>query len=100
MLWSDIVVPKDSISTTQDQIGGRPLRTIRANTSKYWSHNIVPYTIDPTVPNQLRISNAIAHWQANTSLRFVPRTTQTDFIRFIQDVNGPYSSTIEKIGGH
>jgi len=27
-----------------------------------WPHCLVPYTIDSTLPNQSRVTNAIAHW--------------------------------------
>lgn len=47
-----------------------------------WPNCRVPYTIDPTFPNQTRISDAIAHWEAHTNYRFVLRTTETDFVTF------------------
>lgn len=43
--------------------------------NKRWSKGIVPYQIDPNLPNQGRINDAIAHWQANTNIRFVQRTS-------------------------
>lgn len=39
-----------------------------------WPNGIVPYEIDPNLPNQKRISDAIAHWEEKTSIRFVRRT--------------------------
>lgn len=101
ILWGDIVVPKDSISPTPPPIdlNGRPVSAIRANRTTYWPDNIVPYVIDAGLPNQLRVNDAIAHWQASTSVRFVPRTTQTDYVRFMQDAAGPYSTSIGKLGG-
>ncbi|MFI9588509.1 M12 family metallopeptidase [Streptomyces sp. NPDC052236] len=48
-----------------------------------WPNGRVPYEIDPNLPNQARVTNAIAHWERNTRLRFVPRTSaDTNFIRF------------------
>lgn len=38
-----------------------------------WSNGIVPYQIDPNLPNQERVINAIQHWQQKTSIRFVQR---------------------------
>lgn len=43
--------------------------------SKYlWPDGIVPYMVNDRLPDQERISGAIAHWEAHTSLRFVERT--------------------------
>ncbi|BDI05598.1 Dot/Icm T4SS effector Zinc-dependent metalloprotease LegP [Sphaerotilus microaerophilus] len=39
-----------------------------------WPNATIPYTIDPALPNQQRITDAIAHWQTNTRIRFVLRT--------------------------
>ncbi len=41
-----------------------------------WSDGIVPYEIDPSLPMQYRITDAIAHWEANTGIRFVERTAE------------------------
>lgn len=38
-----------------------------------WPNGIVPYEIHPNLPNQQRIHDAIAHWEANTPIRFVER---------------------------
>ena len=40
-----------------------------------WPDGIVPYEIDVNLPNQKRINDAIAHWEAKTSIRFVRRTS-------------------------
>ncbi|MEK6373089.1 MAG: M12 family metallopeptidase [Acidobacteriota bacterium] len=47
-----------------------------------WPNCRIPFTIDPALPNQARVTGAIAHWEANTNFRFPPRTTETDFITF------------------
>lgn len=47
-----------------------------------WPNCRVPFTIDPALPNQARVTNAIAHWEANTRFRFVARTTEADFVTF------------------
>jgi hypothetical protein len=38
-----------------------------------WPNAIIPYDIDPNLPNQQRVTDAIAHWQQNTCIRFVLR---------------------------
>lgn len=40
-----------------------------------WPNGIMPYDIDPALPNQSRVTDAIAHWEANTGIRFVRRTS-------------------------
>jgi hypothetical protein len=39
-----------------------------------WPNCTVPYDIDAALPNQGRVTDAIAHWQANTNFNFVLRT--------------------------
>ncbi len=39
-----------------------------------WPNALMPYEIDPALPNQARVTDAIAHWEANTNMRFVQRT--------------------------
>jgi Astacin (Peptidase family M12A)/LysM domain len=52
-----------------------------------WTNGIVPYEIDPNLPNQKRITDAIAHWEQKTHIRFVNRTSNNanqypNYIRF------------------
>jgi hypothetical protein len=62
-----------------------------------WPNATIPYEIDPALPNQQRVTDAIAHWQANTRIRFVQRTNQDDYVRF-RPGNG-CSSMVGKRGG-
>ncbi|WP_329020662.1 Dot/Icm T4SS effector Zinc-dependent metalloprotease LegP [Streptomyces sp. NBC_00690] len=53
-----------------------------------WPGALVPFEIDAALPNQQRVTDAIAHWQGRTSIRFVRRTTSNaarfpDFVRFV-----------------
>jgi hypothetical protein len=47
-----------------------------------WPNCRVPFTIDAALPNPARITDAIAHWEANTNYRFVARSTEVDFVTF------------------
>jgi len=38
-----------------------------------WTDGIIPYQIEPTLPNQQRVTDAIAHWELHTPIRFVQR---------------------------
>lgn len=47
-----------------------------------WPNCRIPYTIDPALPSQARVTDAIAHWEANTNYRFIVRTSEADFVTF------------------
>lgn len=54
---------------------------------RLWPHGVVPYEVDPGVSQAQRevIQQALAHVQEKTPIRFVPRTTEEDYVRFISD---------------
>jgi hypothetical protein len=60
----------------------QPQTTGRTRTAAKWPNQTVAYMIDPSVPNQGWVTQAIAHWEAMTSIRFVQRTTERAFVRF------------------
>ncbi|HSN44375.1 MAG TPA: Dot/Icm T4SS effector Zinc-dependent metalloprotease LegP [Propionibacteriaceae bacterium] len=67
-----------------------------------WPNCLVPYTIDPALPNQARVTDAIAHWTANTRFTFVLRTAANaasypDFVTFRP--GSGCSSSVGKRGG-
>jgi len=47
-----------------------------------WPNGVVPFTIDPALPNQSRVTDAQAHIQARTNIVFVPRGTQRNFVTY------------------
>jgi hypothetical protein len=52
-----------------------------------WPGCRIPYTIDPALPDQQRVTDAIAHWESRTRFRFVLRTAANqasfpDFVTF------------------
>ncbi len=63
-----------------------------------WKERTVPYLIDPGLPEPDRVMNAIAHWHARTTIRFVERTDQPDFVRIVQDDRG-CASRVGRQGG-
>lgn len=71
---------------------GRTLQSLR------WTNKIVYYKIDPALPNQQRVFDAMNHWTANTKIRFVERTTQYCYVTF-QDGGGGGSGYIGRVGG-
>ncbi len=67
-----------------------------------WPNATIPFEIDAAMPNPTRVIDAIAHWEANTRIRFVQRTAAnaaqfTDFVRFVD--GGGCSSSVGRRGG-
>ena len=62
-----------------------------------WPGATIPFEIDPGLPNQQRVTDAIAHWEARTRMRFRARTANdADFVRFVP--GGGCSSQVGKRG--
>ena len=47
-----------------------------------WPNCTVPYEIDPKLPNQTRVTDAMNHWTQKTGFKFPKRTTEPDYIYF------------------
>ncbi|MGR0318915.1 M12 family metallopeptidase [Agromyces sp. ZXT2-3] len=48
-----------------------------------WPSATIPYEIDGGLSNPSRVTNAIAHWESRTPFRFVVRTGESDWLRFV-----------------
>lgn len=81
------------------EIGGLVLESIGITGQQFrWPNATVPFDIDPAMPDQQRVIDAIAHWEANTPLRFVRRAGGVaDFVMF-QSGSG-CSSQVGRRGG-
>ena len=58
-----------------------------------WPNRTVPYEVASNLPNQQRITDAVAHYHANTTLRWVVRTAANagqfpNYVRFDDDGKG------------
>ncbi|WP_211220075.1 Dot/Icm T4SS effector Zinc-dependent metalloprotease LegP, partial [Smaragdicoccus niigatensis] len=62
-------------------------------TGTLWLNATIPFEIDDALTDQRRVTDAIAHWHANTHLRFTPRSAQADFVRFV-----PSDATRSRVG--
>ncbi|HWO21841.1 MAG TPA: M12 family metallopeptidase [Kofleriaceae bacterium] len=87
----DIVIPPG------DFIDPHVARAATVTRSQRWPNGIVPYVIDAALPDQARVTNAIAHWHQNTAIRLVPRIAETDYVRFV--VGTGCSSYVGRVGG-
>ena len=55
---------------------------VRTGTQFRWPGGVVPFTIDPALPNRARVTDAIAHWHSRTKIKFVARTNESNFVTF------------------
>lgn len=88
-----------TMQTTSDENAGfQPQASVVLTGQQFrWPNATVPYEIDPALPDKQRITDAIAHWQSNTPIRFVQRAGQADYVRFVP--GGGCSSMVGKRGG-
>jgi hypothetical protein len=101
----DIVLGPADLFRARDAggAGAIPLASIGITGAQFrWPNGQVPFDIDGSMPNQQRITDAIAHWEANTSIRFIRRdasnaSTLPDFVHF--QSGGGCSSMVGKRGG-
>ena len=63
-----------------------------------WKGRIIPYAIDPGLPNPARVLAAIDHWNSHTSISFVAHANQPDWLNFKADPRG-CASMVGRQGG-
>ncbi|MDR5590609.1 M12 family metallopeptidase [Christiangramia sp. SM2212] len=99
----DIFLPEANVSKTPVDLileaGEDPATTNKSvgRTKYFWPDNIVYYEIDSSLPNQQRVTDAINHWESNTAIRFVRRTSETNYVYFTP--GGGCSSYVGMVGG-
>jgi astacin len=67
-----------------------------------WPNGVIPFVIDPSLPNsqQQSITQAVNHWNTNTPIQFVARDTQTSYVRFTTGLSDiACSSDVGRQGG-
>ncbi len=90
-----VSIASDPKKIASDSNGRATAGIVVTGEEKRWTNGVVPYRIDPSLPNQSRVTDAIAHWHANTKIRFVERTAANaaqhpDYISF-EDSGGCWS---------
>lgn len=83
----DIILSKDLTTTEEVKLIYEKGETPPANKSvgktlHRWTNSTVYYAVDPKLPNQGRVSDAIKHWEDKTNLKFVERSFQKNYIFF------------------
>ncbi len=88
----DILLPQENSKTPGKE-------AIGIVGSRYrWTDGVVPYSIDPAIPTQQRIADAVAHWNDNTNMKLVARTDEVNYVRFVRRASG-CNSFVGMIGG-
>jgi len=85
----------DAVSQKPEVMKLAPQGIVITDDQYRWPDRKIPYRIDPSFPNQERVTGAIAHWEANTKIRFIALTSENlnqfqDRVIFIAG-NGCYS---------
>jgi hypothetical protein len=85
ILGGDMILSERQLAFLKNQISksDTAARTGTAAMIRLWPNHTFYYTINPNLPDQWRVTDAIAHWQSVTNLRFVQRTNQPDYIEFV-----------------
>lgn len=57
---------------------------VGVRSSGLWPNGVIPYDIDPALTDRARITDAVNHWNRNLNgvISLVPRTGQSDYLRF------------------
>lgn len=93
------IIEGDIIIGTENRISSRIFKNAAiADVGGLWKSGLIPYTIQPSLPNQQRVHDAIAHIEEKTDITFVERTYQTDYVEFIFSTSG-CSANLGRIGG-
>lgn len=74
-LEGDIMIPIKETNLDNKSVG-------RSDEAYLWPKNIVPYQIDKNVYDATIIEDAIDHWRTSTTLQFVERKSETDYVVF------------------
>ncbi len=94
MVEGDIIV-----GATPADVSARTALAVTAGMSwARWPKAHVPYAIDPKLPDPSRVLRAIDHFQQNSNLVFIPRTTQTSYVVFKPWAQGYCRSWIGRSG--
>lgn len=68
---------------------------IDAKPERRWPKGVVPYLIQPSLPNQERITEAMKHWSERTKVRFVPREpSHKEYVYFKEEATGCATNAI------
>ncbi|MFV8224422.1 M12 family metallopeptidase, partial [Christiangramia aquimixticola] len=85
----DLILEADANIPEENKSVGR--------TSFFWPDNTVYYEVDPSLGNQQRVMDAIAHWESNTAVKFIERSSESNYVYFTP--GSGCSSYVGMVGG-
>lgn len=102
VLGTEQEVADQTESLRQTRTGEVALGVVITGAQFRWPNCRIPYDIDPALPNQVRVTDAISHWESRTPYRFVLRTaanasTFPDYVTFRSSTG--CSSSVGRRGG-
>jgi len=68
-----------------------------SGTQRRWPKGVMPFAIDPALPNPQRVVEAIKHWEQHTSMHMPLRTNEGDYVVFRP--SSGCSSSVGRVGG-
>lgn len=68
--------------STVNAARGIPIGVVIAGQKYRWPSGTIPYEIDPKLPQQERVFDAIKHWESKTPIRLVERTDESNYVYF------------------
>jgi hypothetical protein len=74
-----------------------PRAGVRSSFWFHWDQAVIPYEFAPGFPNRSRVTDAMAHWEAVTPIRFVEDPTAPHRLRFWQG-SGPMAGCASWVG--
>ncbi len=86
----DMLLTEEQLEGSNEQSKG----VIENLASRLWpqvgNFHQVHYVVDQNLPRKERVYDAIRHWEQRTSIRFIERTNQRDYVKF-EERNGCFS---------
>ncbi|MFN7935699.1 MAG: M12 family metallopeptidase [Bryobacteraceae bacterium] len=87
------------LGPVKDLIEARQAVAIAAERFR-WPASLIPYELDPNLPNQDRIRLAIAAWEKTTPVRFKVHEGETDYVSILRSTTSTTcNSNVGRIGG-
>ena len=97
MLFRSEMVTAEPVKLIYEKGEEPPQQKSVGRTSGRWPDNKVYYSIDGSLSDKNRVYDAIKHWESNTSLTFVERSGQSNYIYFTS--GSGCSSYVGMVGG-
>jgi len=93
-----VSIPQADQSAAADDDGVQHGIGLPQSSSYLWTNGRMAYVINANLPNTSRVTSAIAHWTANSGMRFVQRTAANaaqypNYVEFVRNPGANWSSS-------